>query len=103
MGVMRGIMRGCHGAPHHAREKPPTWRGLVTVTGPRPSGRLDEEGLARGQPFEYEFERLTIAAASGGTVLAAALGDPTKVLPALGIGLRTLSSEASRDSGETPL
>ncbi len=34
----------------------------MTVIGPRPSGRLDEEGLARGQPFEYEFERLTIAA-----------------------------------------
>jgi len=39
----------------------------VTVIGPRPSGRLDEEGLARGQPFEYEFERLTTAAAIGVT------------------------------------
>ena len=78
----------------------------MTVTGPRPSGRLDEEGLARGQPFEYEFERLTTAAASGGTGVAATLRDPSKVLPvlaALGIGLGTLSSEASRDSGETPL
>ena len=70
----------------------------MTVSGPRPSGRLDEEGLARGQPFEYEFERLT--------TVAAALRDPTKVLPALaalGIGLETLSPEASRDGGETPL
>ena len=39
----------------------------MTVSGPRPSGRLDEEKLARGQPFEYEFERLTTAAASGVT------------------------------------
>ena len=62
----------------------------MTVSGPRPSGRLDEEGLARGQPFEYEFERLTIAAV-------------LPVLAALGIGLGTLSSEASRDVGETPL
>ena len=39
----------------------------MTVIGLRPSGRLDEEGLARGQPFEYEFERLTTAAAIGVT------------------------------------
>jgi hypothetical protein len=53
-----------------------------------------------------ELELLTIAAEGGGTGVSAALGDPTKVLPALaalGIGLGTLSSEASRDVGETPL
>lgn len=43
VGVMSGIVVGLHALPHHAREKPPTWRGLVTVTGPCPSGRLDEE------------------------------------------------------------
>ena len=56
----------------------------MTVVGPRPSGRLDEEGLARGQPFEYEFERLTIAA----------------VLPALAeLGL---SLAPARSSGAVP-
>ena len=39
--------RGADIAPHHAREKPPTWRGLVTVIGPRPSGRLDERAHER--------------------------------------------------------
>ena len=33
---------------HRAPKKPPTWRGLVTVIGERPSGRLDE-GPARCQ------------------------------------------------------
>jgi len=53
-----------------------------------------------------ELELLTIAAEGGGTGVAAALRDQTKVLSALaalGIGLETLSSEASRDGGETPL
>ena len=60
----------------------------MTVIGPRPSGRLDEEGLARGQPFEYEFERLTTAAAIGVTGLARALKDPNQVLPVLaGLGV----------------
>jgi hypothetical protein len=27
---------------HHARKEPPILHGLVTVIGPRPSGRLDE-------------------------------------------------------------
>ena len=39
----------------------------MTVIGPHPSGRLDEEGLACGQPFEYEVERLTTAALIGVT------------------------------------
>ena len=33
--------------------EPPTWRGLVTVIGPRPSGRLDE-GLAVRQHHNYD-------------------------------------------------
>ena len=60
--------------------------------------------LAELRPDELEL--LSIAAEGGGTGVAAALRDPTKVLPALaamGIGLETLSSEASRDGGETPL
>ena len=38
--------------PHRAREKPPTLGRLVTVSGPCPSGRLDEV-LARSQRVEH--------------------------------------------------
>ena len=47
--TFRGVVHMC---PHHARGKPPTRGRLVTVTGPRPSGRLDEVP-ARCQQEQY--------------------------------------------------
>ena len=47
--TFRGVVHMC---PHHARGKPPTRGRLVTVIGPRPSGRLDEVP-ARCQQGQY--------------------------------------------------